>query len=217
MRSLIFFSIAATVLAGCATTRYVHIAGPAEDPAGFRRIAEISSKLLPVMDVVDGAKYHFEIAEDDELNAFALSDHTIVVNSGLLHALDDTQLACILAHEIAHVSLGHNARRTEVSRSRSSVFAELKKGASGAGLLSSFIKPFALKEYSREQETEADIEAVNALKSVRISPELYITVLRKLQENAEADGRGKGGGLLADHPSFESRIETIRKMNLHTE
>jgi Zn-dependent protease with chaperone function len=71
----------------------------------------------------------------------------------------------------------------------------------------------AIKEYSKEQETEADLEAARALRVFGISREVYVTVLRKLGEYAEKKGHGTGGGLLDDHPSIESRIEKIKKMN----
>lgn len=123
------YSPAATVVAGCAATQYVRIVEPIEDQAAYLRIAGIFSQLLPEMDVIDKEKYDFFVSDDEELNAFALSDHTIVVNRGLLHTLNDVELTCILAHEIAHISLGHNARRDAVKYSRELVFAELNSVA----------------------------------------------------------------------------------------
>jgi len=46
-----------------------------------------------------------------------------------------------------------------------------------------------------------------------ISPEVYVTVLRKLGEYSEKNNEGKGGGLLDDHPSIDSRIEKIQRIN----
>ena len=65
----------------------------------------------------------------------------------------------------------------------------------------------------KEQETGADSEAVRAIRVLGISPEVYVTALRKLGEHSKKSNQGKDGGLLDDHPSIDSRIEKIQKMN----
>jgi predicted Zn-dependent protease len=165
------------------------------------------------MDVVDKGKYNFLVMDDETPNAHAISGHTIIVNKGLLYIFDDRELACIIAHEIAHVSLAHNAQRASVYNSRDRVFIELERMSPDPGLLSAIIKPLAIKAYSKEQETEADTEAVRAIKILGISHEVYVSVLRKLGEHSEKNNEGKGGGLLDNHPSIDSRIEKIQRMN----
>lgn len=76
-----------------------------------------------------------------------------------------------------------------------------------------FSLPLAIKEYSKEQEIEADNEAVGALRRLGVSPKEYVAVLKKLQEYTEKNGHDSGGGLMDDHPSAESRIEKIEKMH----
>ena len=212
-KCLLHFVLAVILLAGCTTAKHVSSVGFNEDPFAYFRIAEISSQLLPHMDLVDKGKYNFVVMDDETPNAHAISGHTIIVNKGLLYIFDDRELACVIAHEIAHVSLAHNAQRASVYNSRDRVFIELERMSPDPGLLSAIIKPLAIKAYSKEQETEADTEAVRAIKILGISPEVYVTVLKKLGEHSEKNNRGKGGGLLDNHPSIDSRIEKIQRMN----
>jgi len=207
---LLHFVLAVILLASCTTTKQVGILRLSEDPLAYFRIEDISSQLLPHMDVFEKGRYNFVVMDDETPNAHAISGHTILVNRGVLHLFDDSELACVLAHEIAHVSLSHNARRMSAYNSRERVFIELERSSPDAGLLSSVLKPFAIKAYSKQQETEADIEAVRAIKILGISPEVYVTVLRKLGQHSEQNNKGSGGGLLDDHPSIDSRIDKIQ-------
>jgi Zn-dependent protease with chaperone function len=214
---LLLCVLVAAVSAGCTAARQVRIIGPSEEPEAYSRIAPIFWELVPEMDAIAKRNYVFFVSDDEELNAFALSNYVIVVNRGLLNVLNNRELTCVIAHEIAHISLGHYDRRAAVEKSKHLVFSELDRVAPEAGLLSSVIKPLAIKAFSREQETEADIEAVRAIRRLRISPEEYEAVLRKLLEHNERTGRGNGGGLLDDHPAIESRIEKIEQMHFSTD
>lgn len=199
------------LLVGCTTAKHVSIVRFNEDPVAYFRIAEVSSQLLPHMDVGDKGNYNFVVVNDETPNAHAISGHTLFINKGLLYILDDRELTCVIAHEIAHISLGHNARRAWAHNSRDYVFIEIGRISPDASLLSTTIKPLAIKAYSKQQETEADNEAVKAIRTLGISPEVYVTVLRRLGEHSEKNNEGKGGGLLDDHPSVDSRIEKIQK------
>jgi len=55
--------------------------------------------------------YTFLIVNDSQINAFATPGGIIVINSGLINAAqNESELAAVLSHEIAHVSQRHLAR-----------------------------------------------------------------------------------------------------------
>ncbi|XP_042191858.1 metalloendopeptidase OMA1, mitochondrial isoform X3 [Callorhinchus milii] len=55
-------------------------------------------------------KWNINVVQDAEINAFILPNGQVFVLTGLLSAVADTdQLACILAHEMAHCLLAHGA------------------------------------------------------------------------------------------------------------
>ncbi len=82
---------------------------------------------------------HFYILQVPEVNAFSTSNGAIFINMGLLaQVTNESQLAFVMAHEIAHYSEGHGK---ETKKSKSS------------GTLSDYLR---WHQYSREQEIDAD-------------------------------------------------------------
>jgi hypothetical protein len=62
-------------------------------------------------------EFRFFVVEDPEINAAALPDGTVLVNTALLGALDnEAQLAFVLSHEMSHVLQVHYRREIEETR-----------------------------------------------------------------------------------------------------
>lgn len=152
-------------------------------------------------------KVHF--LDWDELNAFATIGGHIFVMQGLVESLpDENSLAMVLAHEIAHVK--HRDPLAGVGRGiaiqiiysfltgNSQVSADYAAMTSQAGMLF----------FSREQETAADIVAMEGLHTryghVAGSDALFRIV---------ADAMGEKGQAVPDwllsHPEPASRIEEL--------
>src|SRR5262249_26720853 len=71
------------------------------------RVARIGRRLAAV---APGARfpYEFRVVNDRSLNAFALPGGFVYVNRGALDAArSEDEVAAVIAHEIAHVSLRH--------------------------------------------------------------------------------------------------------------
>lgn len=96
----------------------------------------------------------FYIIRDPDFNAFATSEGKIFIHIGLLAQVEnEAQLAYVMAHEIAHVIKGH------------ALDAYIERGRAGQGReeyrkLSYDQRILAVRNYSREQELEADREAM---------------------------------------------------------
>ena len=82
-------------------------------------VGHLGDSLIP-----EGAKgtrrsieFRFFVVEDPEINAASLPDGTLLVNTGLLGAIEnEAQLAFILSHEMAHVLQVHYRREIEETR-----------------------------------------------------------------------------------------------------
>ena len=73
-------------------------------------------KLLPPSSEVTARslEFRFYVVEDSSINAAALPDGTVLVNTGLLGAVEnESQLAFVLSHEIAHVLQAHHWREAK--------------------------------------------------------------------------------------------------------
>jgi hypothetical protein len=82
-------------------------------------VKELGVKLLPPASEVTARslEFRFYVVEDSSINAAALPDGTVLVNTGLLGAVEnESQLAFVLSHEIAHVLQAHQWREAKDTR-----------------------------------------------------------------------------------------------------
>lgn len=84
--------------------------------------------------------FTFKLIDNDEPNAFAFSDGSVYVLKGLFKTTEsENEIAFVIAHEIAHIILKHNEKQINYKEK-----LNLKNNDS------------RLREFSREQEYEAD-------------------------------------------------------------
>jgi predicted Zn-dependent protease len=127
-------------------------------------VSRLGDSLIP-----EGAKgarrpieFRFFVVEDPEINAASLPDGTLLINTGLLGALEnEAQLAFVLSHEMAHVLQVHYRREVEETRgSRIGLtIAGLAAGAfiGNAGVFMSQIGiASVVNGHQRELENQAD-------------------------------------------------------------
>jgi beta-barrel assembly-enhancing protease len=83
-----------------------------DDPEATEYLQQVGSKLVAQATGDSAQKFQFFFVRDGGINAFALPGGFIGVNYGLMLATrNEAQLAGVLAHEIAHVTQRHIARR----------------------------------------------------------------------------------------------------------
>jgi peptidase M48-like protein len=82
-------------------------------------VADLGASLLPAgaMSTTKPIEFRFFVVEDPSINAAALRDGTVLVNTGLLGAVqNEAELAFVLAHETAHVLQAHDWREANETR-----------------------------------------------------------------------------------------------------
>lgn len=162
-----------------------------QDPEVVGFVAKIGNHILDHVGI-KYFDYQFFVIKDEALNAFAMPGGVIFVHSGLLEELDsENELACVLAHEIAHIQGRHIARRMErMQKVNIATTAMAIAGLFlGGGKMSSAVVAsagalnlsIALK-YSREDEEEADRRAFQWLCKAGYDPRGLSTVLKKMQK-----------------------------------
>ncbi|HEY8540614.1 MAG TPA: M48 family metalloprotease [Steroidobacteraceae bacterium] len=155
-----------------------------EDPEVAEYIRSIGNRLAS--QAHDGTqRFNFFVVRDDAINAFALPGGFIGVNTGLLlETKNESELAGVLAHEIAHVTQRHIARSL-AAQSRSSLVstaamlaAILVGAAAGAGDAAmagmAAAQSLAIQQqisFTRANETEADRVGLGILARAGFDPE----------------------------------------------
>lgn len=83
-----------------------------KDPKLRHRVETIGARVAAASDR-RGIQWTFVTLESREVNAMSIGMGQVFITRGLLEILDDNQLACALAHEVAHGSKRHSTRKTD--------------------------------------------------------------------------------------------------------
>jgi len=166
----------------------------------------------------------FAVVDIETINAFAMPGGMVIISNGLLKRLQsESELAGVLAHEIAHVVQKHqlNAIKSgawgdvagmvgEEALGRTKIVRQT--GALAPGLASAgadFVKNgFFLKPLDRGLEYEADKMGVVLAARAGYDPYGLVAVLQLL---AQVKG-GDEAGILATHPSPNDRMAELEKV-----
>ena len=156
--------------------------------------------------------WRFRVVDTKAVNAFALPGGFVYVNRGLIEMTDDeSEVAGVVGHEMAHVTLRHGTHQLSKSLMARFPLAALGGfgGAAGAiGQLGSIGASFAFLKFSRDDERQADIVGVQTMAKSGYDSHGMITIFQRL------DKMGSGRGtpqFLSDHPNPENRIQKIEK------
>lgn len=160
--------------------------------------------------------YEFQVVNTDVVNAFAVPGGFIYMNRGLLEASENmSEVAGVLAHEVAHVVARHSAEQMERARSAGlalgvgSILLGDPGGAARAGIGIGANLYFA--RYSRAQESEADSLAVGYLVRSGWDPDGLVRFFETLQEMRERRPNALEA-LFTSHPLTEDRVEHVRRI-----
>lgn len=136
------------------------------------------------------------VINQQSINAFAMPGNVIGIHSGLWLAADTKdELASVLAHEMAHISLDHFARLTQNSNRQSLtlasgillsiLLAQENPEAANAALFGSLAATNqAQLNFSQAMETEADQLAQKMLSDSGYDPESGRVFFQKLDDNS---------------------------------
>lgn len=154
--------------------------------------------------------FTIKVIDSDEVNAFALPGGFFYVNSGLVLAADnESEMAGVMAHEIAHVAACHAAR--EQTRGQLANLATIPLIFVGGGLgygiynAASVALPMTFLRFSRGFEAEADYLGLQYMYKTGYDPQSFVAFFEKLK----AQEKKKPGFLskaFSTHPQTPDRI-----------
>lgn len=232
-------TVFALFTAGCATVPYTNrrqfnlISQGEEDQMGAQAYTEVKTKSALSKDATTNAmvtrvgqriakvaerpdfKWEFVVIDDPKtLNAFCLPGGRVAVYTGLLPVTkDETGLAVVMAHEVAHALARHGAERM----SQQMAVGLGQQLAVGAGLIKTqagmqvFEMAYGIGvglPHGRSQEAEADRIGLILMAKAGYDPREAIPFWQRMK--AASSGQ-KPPEFLSTHPSDETRIAKIRE------
>ncbi|MGF7157189.1 putative Zn-dependent protease [Bartonella heixiaziensis] len=198
--------------------RILRIYGGAYHDAKLERLLKDIVRKLTVVSQKSQKTYSITILDSQSVNAFALPGGYIYLTRGMLAlANDSSEVAAILAHEIAHITANHGILRLQKE-------AELKMTECMSTNLLSHAKRkhhYTLKnkrqlaQFSRNQELQADSIALEMLQQAGFDPFASPRFLQSMEAyNAFRNLSGTTNtslDFLATHPTTPQRIRLAIK------
>lgn len=168
-------------------------------------------------DQLKGYQWEFNLVESDEANAWCMPGGKVVVYTGILPLTkDETGLAVVMGHEIAHAVAQHGAERMSQGllqqfggmalsvalQNEPEATQNLFLTAYGVGTTLGVILPF-----SRTHESEADRLGLIFMAMAGYNPNAAVEFWTRMSQNSGP----KPPEWLSTHPSDETRIADIKK------
>ncbi|HLS80689.1 MAG TPA: M48 family metalloprotease [Steroidobacter sp.] len=194
-----------------------------DDPEVAEYIASLGHRLSS--HAHDGSqRFNFFVVKDTAVNAFALPGGFIGVNIGLLlETKNESELAGVLAHEIAHVTQRHIARSIAAQSRQSLVstaamLAAILVGAAAGGGDAAMAgvaaaQSLAIQQqisFTRSNESEADRVGVGLLARSGFDPQGMPSFFETMSRRA-GGGEANIPEMLRTHPVSTTRIAETRE------
>jgi predicted Zn-dependent protease len=162
-------------------------------------------------------KWEFNVIDDPEMvNAFAVPGGKVAVYTGIFPlARDETGLAVVLGHEVAHALARHAGERISqglilqlggvglsVALGSNPQLADQVLQAYGLGAQVGLVLPFG-----RSQESEADRIGLTLMAKAGYDPRASLAVWERMEEKS----KGAPPEFLSTHPSYETRTQNLKR------
>jgi beta-barrel assembly-enhancing protease len=184
------------------------------DATVVRYVRDLGQRLVRV---APGAKYpySFSVADLPEINAFALPGGPVWIHRGVLsRASNESQVAGVLAHEIAHVAMRHGADRLTqgmVARWGLGLLGALLGNVGGAGTAqaaASLLTGGVILKFNRREEQEADEVGMSILTRSGWDGRGMVELFQMLERQANRE-QSSVDAFLSSHPSPQDRIANL--------
>ena len=169
---------------------------------------------------LDGYEWKFNVVEEDAVNAWCMPGGKVVVYTGILPiAENETGLAVVIGHEIAHAVANHGNERMSQGlllqmggaalatalQNRPQQTRDLFLAAFGAGAQVGVLLP-----YSRMYESEADRLGLIFMAMAGYDPRAAVPFWQRMSNQK----KGAPPEILSTHPSDATRIKNLKALIL---
>ena len=180
-----------------------------DDPIVAEYVNRVGQNLVRNSDAK--VPFTIKVLDSEEVNAFALPGGFFFVNSGLILKADsESELAGVMAHEIAHVAARHGTKQATKGQivNLASIPLIFMGGWTGYAIRqgASLAIPMGFLTFSRSMEREADFLGLQYLYKTGYDPTSFVDFFEKVQ-SMEKKKPGTMAKVFATHPMTDDRIK----------
>lgn len=191
-----------------------------DDPQ-LQRLRAIARKIIPQSLAWNPRardwKWEVNLIGSNQINAFCMPGGKIAFYTGILEKLQltDDEVAMVMGHEVAHALREHARERmgkSAVTQGVARIGGVIAAGIFGidprvTDTLARGGANLLTLEFSREDESEADLVGMEIAAQAGFNPRAGVTLWQKMSAN----NKGAPPQWLSTHPSGSSRIAEIEK------
>lgn len=178
------------------------------DSIGARLVRQASGPKYP---------YSFDVANYREINAFALPGGPVWLHRGALSAAqNESQVAGVLAHEIAHIAQRHAASQMSKGMIANGLLSLLgalagnDRGGQIAQVAGGLAAQGYMLKFSRDDERQADEVGAQIMKRAGWNPNGMVEFMQILRAQAGRDP-GSVQTFLSSHPAPGERVTRLQQ------
>ena len=181
-------------------------------------VAYVRSLAQRLVRTAPGPRYPYsvDVADYREINAFALPGGPVWVHRGVMHAAtNESQVAGVVAHEIAHIAQRHAAdqlTKAMIANWGLGVLGAVlgnSGGASAAQVAARLMAGGIFLKFSRDDERDADRVGAQIMRRAGWDPHGMIELFEILQREAKRDP-SRVELFFSSHPSPGDRIARLQ-------
>ena len=179
--------------------------------AAVHRYVTLTGTLLAQASTRPKLQWTFIVLDTDGINAFAAPGGYIHITRGALALIrNEAELACVLAHEIAHVTEKHTVRAIEKTGMGAAAGAQLTRQQVLQELGKKIYAMTLENKFDRNDEVKADDIGVKLADKMGYAPAGMGAFLTRLAErNRDLKERS---GIFASHPETTDRLGVLSKV-----
>ena len=198
-----------------------------DDPEVADYISALGARLLGALDGPPRRDIGFFGVQEDTVNAFAMVGGNIGVHSGLIVLTQsESELAAVVAHEIAHVVQRHQARTaagmgrstlTSLAAMALAILLSRNSSSSSSGQMTeaavataSAMQMQNFLDYTREHEREADRVGVTMLERAGFDPRGAVAIFERMMRSNRLNELKGAPAYLRTHPLTTERIADLQ-------